>query len=843
MTALASDLHRAARRLLRRPGFTTIVVLSLALGIGGNAAIFSLTHALLRGATPYPDPDRVIAVWFTPPNNPGARILATHANCAALRERARSFRHLGCVLPDTTTNLAPIAADDSSTAAGPTRIAGQEFTAGVGEGLGVPPVLGRWFTADEERRADPVMVISHRLWQRRFGGAPDIVGRQVRATNEALTSETVTIIGVAPERFQLFDARTDYWLPFAVPAGGRASPARRLLVIGRLNPGVPIHRAQAEMTAIASTLADETPFTNKDWGIRVEAVPDTVDGGVGRPLQILQGVVALVLLIACGNVAGLLLADGAVRRGEMAVRSALGASRWQIVRQWLVESVLTSLLGAAVGLALAWYGLRILARSLPPGIPGLDAVSLNAGVLVFTAVLSVLTALAFGIAPAVHASRDSAADALKRSARSAGGRVSGHGLRSVFVVTQIASALVLSIGAGLMIRSLAHLRAVDTGVDASSVMTFQVRFGGREYIRDTGGSTPSGAAETQLTPRLLAAGGQIRQRLASLPGVRAVSAVAATPPLSGFARRYALEGPGNQTPGVGGPPALADWCPILPDYFRTLEVPVLRGRDFNDSDTGAGLPVAIVSRTLAAELWPDHDPIGRQVQIRLFNEPRRQVVGVVADVRQTTRLDGAQRQIYVPFAQLPTMQSGVVARGLELLTFIVRFSGDPSPLTPAFREIAAEIDPTEPVTDIKPLAQYVAEQLGGFRQYAMLLALFGIVAVTLAVVGTYGLMAHTVSQRVREIGIRIALGATRGQARLLLLRRGIVLTAAGLVIGTGAALAATQVLDSFLWEVTPADPVTFSVGLAALAAVCLLACATAAGRALKIDPAVAIREE
>jgi putative ABC transport system permease protein len=841
MTALASDLHLAVRRLLRRPGFTAIVVLSLSLGIGANAVIFSLAQALLRSATPYPDPDRVAALWFTPPNTPRGRILATHANCAALRERARSFQHLGCVLPDRTASLASIATDRS--AAGPARVAGQEFTAGVGEALGVPLVLGRWFTPEEEQRAEPVMVISHRLWQQRFGGAPDILGRQVRATNEALASEIVTIIGVAPDGFQLFDGRTDYWLPFVVPAAGRASPARRLLVIGRLNPGVTIPRVQAEVNAIATALAKETPFTNRGWGIFVEAIPETVQGGVGKPLRILQGVVALVLLIACGNVAGLLLADGAARSGEMALRSALGASRWRIVRQWLTESVLASMLGAALGLVLAWSGLRVLLHSLPEGIPGLHAVSLNARVLVFTALLSVLTALIFGIAPALLVSRHAAADALKRSARSAGGRGSGHRLRSAFVVGQIALAMVLSIGAALMIQSLLRLRAIDVGIDTGGVMTFQVRFAGREYIRDTGDSTPSGAAATQLTPRLLAASEQILQRLAGLPGVQSASAVSATPPLSGFARRYTVDAPGANASGANPRPAAADWFPVHSDYFRTLGVPVLQGRDFNRADTATGLPVAVVNRALADELWPGQDPIGREIQVRVFNEPRRQIVGVVADVRQSTRLDGALRQIYVPFVQLPAIQSGTVARGLELLTFVVRFSGDASPLIPAFREVVAAIDPTEPVTDIQPLERYVSDQLGGFRQYAMLLALFGTVAVTLAVVGAYGLMAHTVNHRIHEIGIRMALGSTGGQALLLILRRGIVLTVAGLVIGTGAALTVTRLLESFLWEVTPTNPFTFSIVPSSMAAMCLLACYTAARRALTIDPAAAIRED
>jgi putative ABC transport system permease protein len=843
MTALASDLRLAVRRLLRRPGFTAIVVLSLSLGIGPNAAIFSLARALLESATPYPDPNRVAAVWFTPPETPGARTLATDANCAALRQRSRAFQHLGCVLPDTTASLADLTTGDAPSRIGATRISGQAFTAGIGEALGVPLVLGRWFIRDEELRAEPVMVISHRLWQRHFGGTADIIGRQVRVTNQSLASEAVSIVGVAPDGFQLFSAQTDYWLPLADQPAGRASAARRLLVIGRLRPGMTIPQVQAEMNAIAAALAEETPFTNRGWGIRVEPIPETIQGGVGRPLRILQAVVAFVLLIACGNVAGLLLADGVARSGETALRSALGASRGQVIRQWLTQSVLLSILGGGLGLLLAWSGLRVLRNSLPAGVPGLDAVGLNADAVAFAVMLSILSAVIFGLAPALRASRAGAAEILIRSARSAGVHTSGHRLRSAFVVGQIALAFLLSIGAGLMIQSLVRLRAVDTGVDTTGVMTFQVRFSGREYIRDPGRSTPSGAPETQLMARLPGAAEQVRERLAGLTGVETASAMSAAAPLSGVARRSSFERPGGETTGGQQRPMVADWFPILGDYFRTLRVPVVRGREFNASDTAAGLPAAIVNRALADELWPGQDPIGREIQLRLLNEPRRRIVGVVANVRHGTRQEGAARQIYVPFAQLAPLQSGAVAHGLELLTFVVRFSGDPTPLPAAFRRIVAEIEPAEPVTDIQPLDHYVDAQLGGFRQYALLLVLFGSVAVLLAILGAYGLMTHMVSQRTQEIGIRMALGATRGQAVLLILRRGLVLMAAGLVVGVGAARALTGILASYLWEVSPTDPWTFTAVLAILAAACLLACYTAARRVVKIDPAVAMRAE
>ena len=840
VSALFSDLRYALRRLRARRTFTTIVVVSLALGIGANAVIFSLTTALLWGGAPYPDPDRVVVAWFTPPDNPGERILATDGNCATLRERSRSFEHVGCVLPDGSATLGePAGARGPVSAA---RVAGQEFTAGVGEALGVAPVLGRWFTLDEERRAEPVAVISHRLWRRQFGGEPDIIGRQIWVANQGLTSEVVTIVGVAAGGFQFLDERTDYWLPFVVPRRAHASPARRLLVVGRLKSDVALHQAQWELNGIAATLAAETPFTNKGWGIRVEPVRATLRQGVGRPVLILQGVVLLVLLIACANVAGLLLAEGVARRDEMAVRSALGAGRWRIVRQWLIESILVSLLGAVVGLAFAWAGLSALVASLPAGLPGLNAISLNAAVLAFTASISVLTGLIFGIAPALHASRQDLSSALKGFGRPGLAASSGQRLRSAFVVGQISLAVALSLGAGVMIQSLLRLGAVDIGVDTRALVTFQLHLDGRDYLRDTGGSTPSGAAATELTPRLFTAAEQIRERLAGIAGVQAASAMTATAPLSGSARRYGFVAAGSKATGPDRQPLATDWFAVLPDYFRTLGAPMLKGRDFSASDTVAGLPVVVINKTMADELWPGENPIGREIQMRLFNDSPRQVVGVVADVRHSAG-QGRQRQAYVPFSQVRSIQSGVVAHGLERLTFIVRGPDDATRLAEAFRGVVAGVDPTRPVTRIQPLQQYVDDQLAGFRQYVILLGLFGIVAVVLAIVGTNGLMAHAVSLRHHEIGIRMALGSSRGRALWLILRRGVVLLAAGLLLGLAGGIVFTTTLESYLWEVTPTDLVSFGIIPSILAVLSLVACYLAARRALTIDPATVIRQQ
>jgi predicted permease len=835
VTALVLDLRYGLRRLLARPAFTAIVVGSLALGIGANAAIFSVAKALLWSAAPYPDAHRVVAIWFTPPDNPGARVLATDGNCAALRQRSRSFEHIGCVLPDRSATLAG-ADENGPTDVGAMRIAGQEFSDGVAEALAMPPVMGRWFTRDEAERADPVAVISHAMWQRQFGGAHATLGRRIRLTNHGLTAEVVTVVGVAHADFQFFDARADYWIPFTVRSGAASGTARRLIVVGRLNPNVALHQAQWELNAIAATLAAETPFTNRGWGIRAEPVQRTLRQAGGRPVLILQGVVIAVLLIACGNVAGLLLAEAVARRGDMAMRVALGASRGRIVRQWLTESVLTSMTGAVLGVALAWSGLRILTSWLPAGLPASE-VSLDGIGLVFTATVALLTALIFGISPALHASRQNVVT-LTGSARPAIAGDSSQRLRSLFVVGQLSLAVALSIGAGLMIHSLIRLRAVDIGVNTDGLTTFQVQFDGRRYIRETGRRTPSGAAETELTPRLFISAFHIRERLAGMPGIHGVTAMAATPPLSGVARRYGFAASGSKLAGSAGQPA-AEWFAVLPAYFTTLGVSDVQGRDFQPSDTASGLAVAIINKTMADELWPGEDPIGREIQMNLFNDPPRRVVGVVTDIRQSAAFQGRLRHVYVPFAQLRALQSAVVADGLQRLTFVVRLQAGASP--PAFRDLISEIDANLPVARVQPLQRYVDEQLGGAQQYAALLGLFGAVAIALAILGAYGLMAHAVSLRVHEIGIRMALGAGRGRVLWLILRRGLGLSAAGVLLGLVAGAMFTNVLESYLWEVTPTDGLTFTVVPALLVAVSLGSCYRAARRALQIDPAAVIR--
>ena len=841
MSTLMQDLRYSVRRMLKQPGFAAIVVVSLALGIGANTMIFSLVNGLLLRSLPYPDPDRVVVLWFTPPNRPDQRNVATHANCAALRERSRSFEHIGCGIPGIGANLS----EEGQDAAAAERLIGQQYTADLADALGVGPLIGRWFTVEEEQPGrDPVILISYRLWQSRFAGSPNVVGRKVRVTGTQNTaSDIATIIGVVPDGFDFFNPLADLWFPFVIPAGSANAPTRRLLVAGRLLPGVTVTQAQAEMTAFAQGLAEEVPETNKDWGIQVQPVQEAYLGPLRSPFLVLQGVVAFVLLIACANVAGLLLAQGAAQQKELAIRSALGSSRSRIIRQLLTGNVLLAIMGGIAGLAIGWAGMRVLVNSLPPGFPRLSAVTIDSTVLGFTLLLSVATGLIFGILPALQISRPDLMDALRDSTRSATAGGARQRLRSAFVVLQISLALVLLIGAGLMINSFLRLYAVESGVDTSNLMSFQVQLSDSKFIRDTGGRTPSGSAETETSPLLSQVSEQMRGRLGAIPGVESVAMVSTVAPLMGGARRYPFTIDGKQPAPAEQEAQSAEWYPISPEYFETLKLSILRGHEFTAQDSAAGLPVIVINSTMANRFWPNDDPIGKRVQVSYFNDPPRQIVGVVGDVRQSSRQTDAQAQMYVPFGQLPAIQEKRLSFGTEILTFVMRSAGNPEQLTAGLRSAIAEIDRSQPVYNVQPLERYVSNQLEGYRQYVMMLGVFGGIAVILAVVGIYGIMAHAVTQRTNEIGIRMALGAGSGQVLKLVLRRGLILIVIGLVLGFGASLALTQVLNSFLWGVTATDPLTFALVVAGLASVALLACYIPARRALKVSPIIALRYE
>jgi putative ABC transport system permease protein len=842
MSTLIQDLRYAGRRMARQPGLTSIVVISLALGIGANTMVFSLTNGLFLSSLPYSEPDRVAMIWFSPANRPDQRAAATYMNCAALRQRpTQSFERIGCMVGGTATNLS----EDGENAAAAERLFGQEYTADLAQVLGVEPVVGRWFTAEEnERGRGPVMLISHRLWQRRFGASPDVLGKKVRVTfTQSAGHDMATIVGVVPAGFDFFNPQADYWFAFVLPAGAENSPSRRYMVAGRLKPGVTLAQAQAEMDGIAAGFAEEFPRTNKNWNIRLQPVKEAYLGQLRNPLLTLQGAVAFVLLIACANVAGLLLAQGAAQHKELAIRSALGSGRGRMVRELLTGHVALAVVGGVAGLAVAWAGMRILISSLPVGFPRMDQMAIDTTVLAFTVGLSVLTGLTFGILPALQVTRPDLMDTLRDSTRSVTAGKAHHRLRSGFVVLQIALALVLLIGAGLMINSLSRLWSVEPGFDTRNLMTFQTQFTGDRFIRDTGQATPTGSPETEITDLLFQTSDRIRERLATVPGVQSAMMETANIPLSGFAVRLPLSVPGALPASAEQEALSAEWYGVSPRYFDTLKVQVLRGREFAETDRRGALPVAIVNSTLARRLWADEDPIGRQIQVGFLNDPPRQIVGVVSDVRQSSRQEEPQPQMYIPFVQLPQFAQKQQSYGLETLTFVVRTAGNPEQLASALQAAVTDVDRNQPVANMRTVEWYQSNQLQGFRQYVLMLGVFGAIALVLAVVGIYGVMAHSVTQRTGEIGIRMALGATGSQVLRLVLRQGLAVIVIGLVLGFAASLALTRVIGSLLWGVTATDPSTFVAVLGVLALVSTLACYVPARRAVKVNPVVALRYE
>jgi putative ABC transport system permease protein len=530
-----------------------------------------------------------------------------------------------------------------------------------------------------------------------------------------------------------------------------------------------------------------------------------------------------------------------MRQRELAVRTAIGSGRWRIVRQLLTEGLVLALLGAVVCLAVVSFGMSALLKWLPQWLPRLNEVSLSPTVLVFTAVVSLVTAIVFGILPALHASRLDLSTAFKAGSRSATSSRGKLRLRSAFVVLQISTALVLLTGAGLLINSLVRLTDVDTGIDPRNLTTFQMSFTGRGFFGATGNVTRIGSLEFELSPRITTLVGQIRDRIAALPGVEGVTTMRLSTPLGGSAV-FPFTIAGRTPPSPRDMPS-AQWLPIGADYFKVLQVRVVRGREFTDLDTLSMTPVAVINETMAKQFWPNEDPIGQTVSVQFYNDQPRQIVGIVPDIRPSLRNREPRPQMYVPHTQLPTIQAGVTAFGLEGVTFVVRSRGRLDDWLPGARAAAKQLDPAHAVNNVQLLSAFAAQQTQGYRQYVILLGIFSGIALLLAVVGVYGVISHSVMQRTNEIGIRVAFGATARNVLTSVLGRGLIVIGTGIVIGLVASLSLTRIIETSLWGVTSTDPVTYGVVLLALFAVACLACYVPARRALKVDPLVAMRQE
>jgi putative ABC transport system permease protein len=798
------DLRVALRRLVRAPGFTVAAVLCLALGIGANSAIFTVINSVLLRPLPYADPDRLVGVWEANRDRGADRNSVKPANYLDWLKEQTVFEGMAA------TADASLALTDGGE---PEQVKAQPATAGFLPLLGLRPLLGRTYTAEEEAEGARVAILSEGLWRERYGADQGILGRTIR-----LDGDAYTVIGVMPAVGDLVYRRASprLWVPIGLDPVKHAHGAagRYLQAVARLKPGVTFGAAQAEMATIASRLAASYPEYNAGWTVNVVPLTEQVTGAVRRPLAILGGVVLVVLLIACANVANLQLAQATVRRREIAVRTALGASRGRVVRQLLVESVLLAGAGGVLGILLALWGTALLGAAAGASIPRIGEIAIDGRILGLTLLVSVIVGLGFGLGPALHAARGAAHEDLKDGTRG----TSRHGERSraLLVGAQVALSLVLLVGAGLLIKSFARLQNVDPGFDAEGVITARVSLGGEQY-----GDESRQAAFFQ---NLLA-------RVNAIPGVEIAGAINWLP-LAGSRSATDLTIEGLPVPPPGQEPG-ANIGAVDPGYFAAMRIPLRRGRVHTDADDAGAPKTVVVSESFVQRYLPPGDPIGRRIAMPWGDTLRATIVGVVGDVRHTGVDSTVSPTVYWSYRQFPWAFMSVVART----------AGDPLALAAPIREAVRSIDPAQPVADVRTMDEYLGHAVARRRFTLQLLAGFAGLALTLTAIGLYGTAAYGVAQRTRELGIRIALGASDRAVLWGELRRALVVIAAGVGAGIAASLAFGRVLASQLYEVSSTDPLVFAAIALGLAAVGALASYLPARRATRVDPMVAIRAD
>lgn len=829
------DLLFACRMLARKPGFTAAAVMSIALGIGANVTIFSLVRGMLLRPLPYPHPERLAMIYSVAPNRPQSSMPGSPRDFITWRDQSRSFELVGMAVQADRD----FGSEDNGAPA--ERIQGWEFNTTTLEILGVKPILGRLFTPEEDKlfaQSAEVLLISYRLWQRRYGGDRNVIYREVR-----MDGVPNRIIGVMPPGFA-FWYQVDYFKPNNMGTSALENPNRFVYSLARLKPEVSFPQAQAEMDALASQLAKTDPARFEGWGVRVEPLQEALYGGwLWNALFLMEGVVGFVLLIACANVAGLLMARASSRRVEIAVRAALGAGRRRILQQLLTESVLLAGLGGLCGLLLGWWGLRTLIALSPPWLPRVHEIRIDAAVLVFTAVASAVTGLIFGAMPAWRASKPDLVESLKESARGAATGLPRH--RNVLVAAQFALALVLLTGAGLAMNSFIRIQSVDLGCDPNDVLTFVFRLPGNRVFKPAG--TQDGVRYAEVDPQAAMLQDQICGRVRAVPGVLSAAGVSTRPLMGAYGIRFSLEGRPIPEDDAETEALTSALFVVTPNYFATMKVPFLRGRDFSDRDTPSSPWVAIVNETMAHRFWTNESAIGKQVTLLGLakNAMPREIVGIVGNTPLSRRQTEPQPAIYISYNQQasPWIRQLGYNNLRRQMTYVVRSNGNARRLLPALMRTVAEIEPDLPLTEVSTVEEYLGEQVQTPRYYLTVLGVFATVAILLAAVGIYSLMAWSVAQRTREIGIRMALGARPRDVVVSVLRHALLLAAAGLILGLAGALALTRLIKSVLWGVSATDPATFAGAAAVLVAVAAIAALIPALRAARLDPSASLRHD
>ncbi len=813
---LWQDLRFGTRMLGKKPGFTFITILTLALGIGANTAIFSVVHGVLLKPLPYSDPDQLVAIYESSKKSP--RMAAAYPNYLDWHARQSSFTELSARMP----------AGGVLTGGEPERVTGRLVSASFFRALGVQPQVGRAFTEEEDRPGgERVIVLGHSLWQHRFGGDESLIGKAIE-----YNAEKWTVVGVMPAGFDFYgqnNLNNQFFIPLGHLTNQEYMHDRRshpVMVIGRLKPGVTLDQAQAEMQAISAQLGEQFPSSNAGNVAQVRRLSDDYVGEVRPALLMISVAVALVLLIACANVTNLTLARAMGRQKEIAVRVALGAPRGRVIRQLLTEGLLLSMIAAVIGVLLAFWGNSLLLMTNPDGIPRLEEIGIDLTVLGFTTLVTVLSALLCGLAPALRSVKVEMNDVLKEGGRRSGGGAGGQRLRNTLVISEVALCMVLLLGAGLLLKSFRQLMQVEAGFDARNVLTLRLRLPDAKY---------------REAPQAVTFLNEVTRRVASLPGVNSVSIATGFPLGRGGENSYWLEGePEPQKP--------EQWAPALTQsvsetYNTTLGITLLAGRDFTAQDAADSIPVVVVDDMFVERHSPGSEPVdmlGKRLRFGGKDEPWRVIVGVVRQVRHYGLEEEGRPGVYRPWMQMNPKWLADYSRAMDL---IVKGSVEPGGLVGAIKKEVQAVDKDQPLANIATLEDLLSRSVAPRRFSLQLLELFALIALVLSAAGLYGVIAYSVAQRTHEIGIRMALGASRGDVLRMVIGQGIKLVAIGVCIGVIAALALTQWIESLLFRVSATDPATFTAIPVLLIAVGLLACYIPARRATKVDPLIALRYE